>query len=160
MDGGSLGRFLGDGIIFATPTGSTAYSLSAGGAICHSEVPGLLVTPICPHSLGVRPLILAGDTRTSNWSSTRWATAPPSPPTARRHPLAVGDRLTCHLDPPRVNLVKFPESSFFQVMRQKLHWGGDPHGAESQDRRPDAARTAHRQPGPGRGRGAAVRARA
>ncbi len=52
LDGDSLGTFVGDGIIVSTPTGSTAYNLSAGGPICHSAVPCLLVAPICPHSLG------------------------------------------------------------------------------------------------------------
>ena len=63
MDGDSLGRFLGDGIIISTPTGSTAYNLSAGGPICQSDVPCLLVAPICPHSLGMRPLIVSQGTK-------------------------------------------------------------------------------------------------
>lgn len=57
-DGHYLTRVSGDGVVVATPTGSTAYSMSAGGSVTHPDVPGLLITPICPHSLSFRPLIV------------------------------------------------------------------------------------------------------
>ncbi|MBI3306305.1 MAG: NAD(+)/NADH kinase [Candidatus Omnitrophica bacterium] len=61
VSGETLTRFSGDGVIVATPTGSTAYSLSAGGAIVHPKLNALLVTPICPHSLALRSIVLGGD---------------------------------------------------------------------------------------------------
>ena len=126
LGGTSLGRYLGDGIIFATATGSTAYSLSAGGTICDPELPGMLVTPICPHSLGVRPVILGGETDIElvlhEVSEGATLTADGQVAT----PLEADDHLTCHLTPPTVRLVKFHDSDFFQILRQKLRWGTAP----------------------------------
>lgn len=122
----SLGRWLGDGVIFATAAGSTAYSLSAGGAICAPDVRGLLVTPICPHSLGVRPLILNDqvDVELVVHEVGDGATLTADGQVAT--PLQEGDCLSCHLDPVPVNLVKFSDSNFFRVLRQKLRWGVAP----------------------------------
>lgn len=119
----TLGRWLGDGVIFATATGSTAYSMSAGGAICAPDVRGLLVTPICPHSLGVRPLILSDDVDVELVLHGVGDGATLTADGQIATPLELGDRLTCRLGPPDLNLVKFPDSNFFRVLHQKLHWG-------------------------------------
>ena len=63
VDGEAIGSFLGDGVIIATPTGSTAYSLSAGGPIVNPKVEALIVTPICPHTVGARTLVTRPDER-------------------------------------------------------------------------------------------------
>ena len=60
-DGDKLETYISDGIVFATPTGSTAYSFAAGGAVVHPGMEALLVTPICPHMLHARPVVLPGD---------------------------------------------------------------------------------------------------
>ncbi len=124
LDGDSLGPFLGDGVIVSTPTGSTAYNLSAGGPICHSAVPCLLVAPICPHSLGMRPLIISRDTKIELLLHETGEGAVLTADGQKTHILANGDRLEfCEADH-EVNLVKFPQSTFYRVMRHKLNWGG------------------------------------
>lgn len=124
LDGDSLGKFLGDGVIFSTPTGSTAYNLSAGGPICHSAVPCLLVAPICPHSLGMRPLIVSCDTTVELLLHEAGEGAVLTSDGQHTHVLASGDRLEFREADHEVNLVKFAHSTFYRVMRHKLHWGG------------------------------------
>ncbi len=124
LDGDSLGKFLGDGVIFSTPTGSTAYNLSAGGPICHSAVPCLLVAPICPHSLGMRPLIVSCDTTVELLLHETGEGAVLTADGQKTHVLANGDRLEFREADREVNLVKFSHSTFYRVMRHKLHWGG------------------------------------
>ncbi len=124
LDGDSLGPFLGDGVIISTPTGSTAYNLSAGGPICHSAVPCLLVAPICPHSLGMRPLIISCDTTIELLLHETGEGAVLTADGQKTHVLANGDRLEFQEADHEVNLVKFPHSTFYRVMRHKLNWGG------------------------------------
>jgi len=124
MDGDSLGRFLGDGIIVSTPTGSTAYNLSAGGPICQSTVDCLLVAPICPHSLGMRPLIVDSGTKIELILHETGEGAVLTADGQRTNALKNGDRLAFKEAHREVNLIKFPQSSFYRVMRHKLNWGG------------------------------------
>lgn len=124
LDGFPVGKFLGDGIIVATPTGSTAYSLSAGGPICHWAVPGLLITPICPHSLGLRPVVVSDDTRIELVVHETGEGAVLAADGQRSDILINGDRLVYRQSKREVNLVKFPQSNFYEVMRHKLNWGG------------------------------------
>lgn len=63
--GEKLTSFAGDGVIIATPTGSTAYSLSAGGAVVHPKLSAIIVTPICPHASALRPMVVGGDEKIS-----------------------------------------------------------------------------------------------
>jgi NAD+ kinase len=123
LDGESLGCFLGDGMIFSTPTGSTAYNLSAGGPICQPELACLLITPICPHTLGMRPLIVSSDMNIELilHDAGEGATLTADGQSATH--LRSGDRIRVALAPTEVSLVKFPNSNAYRVMRHKLGWG-------------------------------------
>jgi len=130
LDDDSLGRFLGDGLIVATPTGSTAYNLSAGGPICHSDVPCLVISPICPHALGMRPLVVARDTRIELVLRETGEGAVLTTDGQKTNSLVDGDRIVFRESDCEVNLVKFPQSNFTRVMRHKLDWGGLRRGGQ------------------------------
>jgi len=123
LDRSALGRFLGDGLIVSTATGSTAYNLSAGGPIVHPAVKGFLITPICPHSLAVRPILVPDEMtvelRLHEVGQGATLTADGQAATS----LAAGDRVQFRTAADPVFLVKFPNSDFFRAMRRKLQWG-------------------------------------
>ncbi|MFN2370277.1 MAG: NAD(+)/NADH kinase [Candidatus Krumholzibacteriia bacterium] len=124
LDEESLGRFLGDGVIIATPTGSTAYNLSAGGPICHSDVPCLLIAPICAHALGMRPLVVSQDTKIELVLHETGEGAVLTADGQKTNVLQDGDRLSFRQANREVSLVKFSPGNFYRVMRHKLDWGG------------------------------------
>jgi NAD+ kinase len=118
-----IGSYSADGIILATPTGSTAYSLSANGAIVVPTVECILATPICPHSLGIRPLVLP-----PNEEIVVEVRAPASEMMLTvdgqdGEPVKVGDQVVVRRGVATVPLVRFPGQSFFATLRRKLHWG-------------------------------------
>lgn len=110
-----------DGLIVATPTGSTAYSLSAGGPIVFPTVNAICLTPICPHTLTNRPLILPGDLvlRIVCQGSEAFLTVDGQ----LGAPLKEGDAVECRVSDFDVLLVRPPQKTFFDVLRQKLKWG-------------------------------------
>lgn len=120
-----IGEYSADGLIVATPTGSTAYSLSAGGPIVVPSVECIIATPISPHTLAVRPLIVpAGRTicvEIRSPSSEMVLTVDGQEGEALRP----GDRLVVGRGPATVPLVRFAGQSFFSTLRRKLHWGID-----------------------------------
>jgi NAD+ kinase len=112
-----------DGLIIATPTGSTAYSLSAGGPIIFPAVPALCITPICPHMLTNRPLLVP-DT-----SVIRVTSRDPDEGVYLTidgqvgNPIREHDMVVCHSSNFALHLVRPPKQMFFDVLRQKLKWG-------------------------------------
>jgi NAD+ kinase len=118
-----VGAYAADGIILATPTGSTAYSLSAGGAIVAPSMACLLATPISPHTLAVRPLILPADTRIEVEILEPAAEVVLTIDGQAGEALTSGDRLVVNRGQAAVPLVRFPGQSFFTTLRRKLHWG-------------------------------------
>lgn len=122
-EGEEVGSYSADGLILATPTGSTAYSLSAGGAIVVPSMECLLATPICPHTLAVRPLVLPADTRIEVEIREPSAEVVLTVDGKEGEALQPGDRLVVGRGEATVPLVRFPGQSFFSTLRRKLHWG-------------------------------------
>ncbi|WP_419165802.1 NAD(+)/NADH kinase [Candidatus Palauibacter sp.] len=118
-----VGQYSADGIILATATGSTAYSLSAGGPIVSPTMEGIVATPISPHTLAVRPVVFAGDTRISVELLSGDRDLQLTVDGQRGCPLSVGDRVQVVRSRHPVRLVRLPDYSFFTVLRRKLHWG-------------------------------------
>ena len=127
VDGGYATQHDGDGVIVATPTGSTAYSLSAGGPLVSPDVEALLVVPICPHTLSTRPLVLGAD-RQIDIHVRDSGTAKPLPGVHLtvdgqiNWPLEPGSRVTVRRHPRPVRVVEVGRRTWFQTVREKLHW--------------------------------------
>ena len=124
LDGMSVARFLCDGIIVATPTGSTAYSLSAGGPIVMPDAPAFVVSLICPHSLTSRPLVLRDTTdiviRVVECSSPMLVSSD-----GRRNLLIEqGGRIEIERSSQSVPVVELHGYNPYEVLRHKLSWGG------------------------------------
>jgi len=116
-------RMRGDGLILATPAGSTAYALSAGGAIVHPEVDAISVVPICPHTLSNRPIILPANDIIELRVVEAIGGAALNLDGQEHIELMVGDRVVVEKGPD-VSLVYLPERHYFEVLRTKLHWAG------------------------------------
>jgi NAD+ kinase len=110
-----------DGLIVASPTGSTAYSLSAGGPLLHPSVPGWVLVPIAPHTLSNRPIVLtdgaeivievvAGRDASANFDMQSLAS------------LLHGDRVTVRRSEHRVRFLHPVGWTYFDTLREKLHW--------------------------------------
>ncbi len=117
-----VGSFTADGVILSTPTGSTAYSLSAGGPIVVPEVPCIVVTAICPHTLAVRPLVVPADERVTVRPMDSEQRLSLTVDGQVAQDLEPGDRVVVERSPHSVSLVRFPEQTFFGTMRRKLNW--------------------------------------
>ena len=125
VDGAFVSDVKADGLILGSPTGSTAYNLAAGGPIVHPSVEALLLTPIAPHSLGNRPIVLPG----SSLISVRPA-AESSPDEMfvtldgqRGFAFTHGDEVIVTRAERTLRLVGAPGRSYYDTLRQKLHWG-------------------------------------
>ncbi len=124
VNGEPLTEFNADGLIVATPTGSTAYSLSAGGPILDPESGVFVITPICPHVLTNRSIIVA------NGSTIEIEASDPDYPVFLtldgRKPIHVerGSTVTIRKAKKTLPLASLPDASFFSVVRQKLKWSG------------------------------------
>jgi NAD+ kinase len=123
VDGELLSRFRADGLIVATPTGSTAYNLSAGGPILFPTLDVIVVTPICPHTLTNRPIVLSLNSvievRLESPSEEVFLTLDGQ----EGFPLTPSDTIRIQRSPDPVFLVEQPSRTYFQVLHRKLKWG-------------------------------------
>ena len=124
LNGDHLTSYWADGLILSTPTGSTGYSLSCGGPLLMPEVNSLVITPIAPHNLNARPLVIPDDTEIELRVSSR----------EEQHLVSLDSRII-RLDVEtvitvkkanfKINLVEFAEEKFLDTLRKKLLWGED-----------------------------------
>ena len=112
-----------DGLIISTPTGSTAYSLSAGGPIIFPSVPAICITPICPHMLTNRPVLVAETSVIRVISRTPGESVFLTIDGQVGNPIREGDTLVCRSSDYALHLIRPPHMMFFDVLRQKLKWG-------------------------------------
>jgi len=124
VNGEQLTEFNADGLIIATPTGSTAYSLSAGGPIVAPESGALVITPICPHTLTNRSIIVDDSAVVEVEATER--DYPVFLTIDGREPVHIesGSVVTVRKSPQSLPLAALPGVSFFSVVRQKLKWRG------------------------------------
>jgi len=124
LNGDHLNSYWADGLIISTPTGSTGYSLSCGGPILTPDVNGLVITPIAPHNLNARPLVIPDDTEIELTVSSR----------EEQHLISLDSRIeSVNVETVlrikkgnfKINLVEFPQEKFLDTLRKKLLWGED-----------------------------------
>jgi NAD+ kinase len=126
VDGHHLATYPADGVIVSTPTGSTAYNLSAGGPIVDPRVDCIVVVAICPHTLYSRPVVVDADAQVELWLEPRpgredevGLTVDGLPP----RPLAAEERVGVRRAPCRAKLAHVCRTNFFDRLRRKLNWG-------------------------------------
>jgi len=123
LDGKSVARFRADGIIVSTPTGSTAYTLAANGPILTPDVDAMVVTPICPHLLTLRPIVVRGDAllavRVEGVPNVALLTVDGQQGLELRR----DDEVRCRRSSHTVKLVRLGGTGFFDALRSKLSWG-------------------------------------
>lgn len=125
-----LTTYKADGLIISTPTGSTAYSLSAGGPIVYPEKDLIIINPICPHTLTNRPIIFPedSDVRVKIWSKGKGATV--TLDGQESYQVRSGDDIVVKKSKYVTTLVLSPHRSYWEILRSKLGWGGLPSGAK------------------------------
>jgi len=117
-----VSSYRGDGLIIATPTGSTAYSLAAGGPIVTPSTAGLVISPICPHALTHRPVVVPDDVEIEILVKNADDEAFLSIDGQIGIPVLQGDKLLCRKSPYVTHLLRLSKT-FFEVLRTKLKWG-------------------------------------
>jgi NAD+ kinase len=123
IDRGFVCRYRADGLIVATPTGSTAYSMSAGGPIIHPAVESILITPICPHTLSDRPVVVRDTSLVELQLSEHADSVFLTMDGQTGVPMQAGDRVRITRAAERLKLIQPPNKTYFEILRNKLKWG-------------------------------------
>ncbi|ATB41676.1 NAD(+) kinase [Cystobacter fuscus] len=123
IEGVPVAMYKADGVILATPTGSTAYSLSAGGPIVHPSVDCTVLTPICSHALTHRSTLVPADRTIRITLCSETADTFLTLDGQTGHSLQCGDSIEVVRSPNRVQLLRDPGVGYFSILRKKLHWG-------------------------------------
>src|SRR5213594_3247497 len=123
IDGAFVCRYRADGLIVASPTGSTAYSLSAGGPIVHPAVESFVITPICPHTLSDRPLVIRDSSSIVMKLSGNTESVFLTLDGQRGIPLQPTDLVRVSRAKEPLKLIYPPKKSYFEILRSKLKWG-------------------------------------
>lgn len=123
-NGETMARYAADGVVLSTPTGSTAYSLSVGGPVVFPTLETIVVSPISPHTLAIRPVILpsSAEVRLQSDDGPEQLLVTVDGQVGTK--FAQGETLVVCRATSEVLIIRFPGSSFFATMRQKLGWGG------------------------------------
>ncbi len=124
VDGHFVSSFRADGLIVCSPTGSTAYNLAAGGPLLYPTLPALVLTPICPHMLANRPLVVGDESLVElKLRDARHVEVYAALDGQETFAFADGDSVLVTGGPRRLRLVKGPGRGYYQVLRSKLKWG-------------------------------------
>lgn len=124
LNGEYLNSYWADGLVVSTPTGSTGYSMSCGGPILTPDVQSFIITPIAPHNLNARPLVIPDNTEVTLQVSGREDSYLVSLD-SRIATVSSDSVLTLTKAPFHINMVEIPHETFLHTLRTKLHWGDD-----------------------------------
>ncbi len=124
VDGRYLADYRGDGVIVSTPPGSTAYNHSAGGPIVSPDLSALVISPICPHAMSHRPIVLGGSSVVELTLRRKNGDVFATLDGQEAHPLEEGDVVSVRRGETDVLLVRSPDRDYFALLRTKLMWGG------------------------------------
>ena len=116
--------YIADGLIISTPTGSTAYGLSAGGPVLHPELDAIVIVPICPHTLNARPLVVPSKEHITVKTSDDLL----SVSIDGFETIKCVEKTSIHIAPENAKLAFLKNNNFYSVLRNKLHWGVSPEG--------------------------------
>jgi NAD+ kinase len=122
IDGREIAVLKADGLIVSTPTGSTAYSLSAGGPIVQPGVPAIILSPICPHTLTFRPLVITADSTIGLRLLTDGEEVHLTLDGQRGAHLEKTDEVLIRISPLELRLVSSPRRGYFDLVKEKLGW--------------------------------------
>ena len=129
IDGKKVCEYRADGLIVSTPTGSTAYNLSAGGPIVYPELDTIMITPICPHTLNARPLVIPANQKISIYSSDNDEKLSLTADGQNSVIIGSGEKIAIdkNIKQARLIFIKKENNGFYSILKEKLHWGVVPN---------------------------------